>query len=85
MVKRRRGVSLVALPFVSLVWLVGWVLYCLGSSGQRLARGGKKPVAHNVPVGLRLNVSRARLSAGSNGLIREMGESAWSRSSRSVS
>ena len=64
---RRRGVSLVALPFVSLVWLVGWVLYCLGSSRQRLARGGKKSVVLNVPIGLRLNASGARLGAGNGG------------------
>ncbi len=75
---------MVALPFVALVWVVGWVLFCLGSSGQGLAKG-KKSVALNVPVGLRLNVSGAGLSAGGNGLVRKRGESAlWSRSQRRV-
>ncbi len=83
--KRRKGISLIALPFVAVVWVLGWVLYCLGSSGQKLAMSNRRTVP-NVSSGLRLNgIGGAVLSVGSSGLAHNGDKSAsWTLSRRSA-
>jgi hypothetical protein len=66
--KRRRGISLVALPFIALVWVVGWLLYCLGSFGQRLS-GSRRKTLLNVPIALNARVSVTSSPFGSSGPV----------------